>query len=516
MQKNYLFEEKNTWPPQEDHERQNRYYENHLLASGQHNKLARLKGARAELTRIPINIPHLIVNKTADFLLGKGLTVSANRGDNSPEQKALERIFTENGGNRLMYEIVQNAALKGDSFVLCWHGRDSEAEAPRVHIQLLQSEYVFPEVNPYDKSKIDGFYYAVPVRGYDKNRKEIYTLAVSYYGTGFIERSQYETTVLRSRQVRFGHHAEPYEFRIGKQIGETLRELTGINRNLITHIPNERTLGSNTWAGIDDITRVRELLDEIESRYMQASKILDAHSEPNFVVPEGTLQQSDEYGLPRFNITKQKVFEIPDGAQKPEYITWNASLDSCFREIDALTKLLWQIAEMPELGMDGGLSGVSGTALEKRSSSIAAKVQRKKRYFEDGLKRIFTTVQELEHVLEYADYEIVEPSFRFGDSLPVSEQELTNTKIMQIQNKLESKKSAIMTLFGITEEQALAKMEEIRNESQVELVAVKDLLDGKDTVTTTLQVTTSDLLNGLSDELSELGIDLEGDDSEYA
>ena len=100
-------------------------------------------------------------------------------------------------------------------------------------------------------------------------------------------------------------------------------------------------------------------------------------------------------------------------------------------------------------------------------NSLLAKINRKRQYYQKGLKQIFYTAQKLEEVLGIADYDLTIPVVEFKDGLPIDEMEQAN--IMQLRTggqKTMSQKTAIMRLNNMTEEQADAEIKRIKEEEE--------------------------------------------------
>jgi hypothetical protein len=183
------------------------------------------------------------------------------------------------------------------------------------------------------------------------------------------------------------------------------------------------------------------------------------------------LMTEDEHGRPIFNVANSKVFEI-DGNSKdiiPQYVTWNGQLQEAYSEIDRLIEMILVTAEIPAValgkGGDAGTSGASGLAIRFRLNSLLAKIKRKRKYYEKGLKKVFLIAQHLEAVVGVADYEITTPKLTFTDGLDKDELQEANLVAIRTGGAVTmSQKTAIMKLDGLTEEQADAEIKRIEEE----------------------------------------------------
>ena len=146
-------------------------------------------------------------------------------------------------------------------------------------------------------------------------------------------------------------------------------------------------------------------------------------------------------------------------------------------ELDKLIDMLLIAAEIPPiaLGMnDSGTSGSSGLSIKFRMQSLLSKVNRKKLYFNKGIRQVLYIAQMLEKALGIADYEPVVPKIVFKDGLPVdSLQEVNEMNVRTGGMPTISRKSALMRLDNLTEAQADAEIELI-NKEQEEMLRMAD------------------------------------------
>lgn len=468
-----LFKTGEVYPPAEHEERIERYKENKELFKGNHyDVLNRANINRNSKYYISVNLAGIISKKSADFLIGDGIQVSAGKGDNSKEQEALERIYEQNDLDIRLYESALSNSYRGDSFFKARYGQEHDGELSpdvdpfRVIIESVPAQYVFPEESKNDPKEIKAYHVAVPIR-IDESKPSTYAdtwkLELESHYAGRIE---YRSFYMKG--IRMDVEGNPESFKIGDEIEEeSYYEETGIPAHLIVHVPNYTT--DDTYKGIDDLTELKPLFDELNNRFSQVSTIMDKHSDPAMAIPPGIMEM-DEHGRPYFNVSQTKVFEVDDNDIIPQYITWNGQLQEAYEEIDILTSQILTVAELPEvaLGVSGtGTSGGSGYSIKWRMNSLLSKVKRKRKYYEKGLKRIFLVAQLIERDRGIADYEITSPKFIFSDGLPKDDMEETNIAIQRTGGAvIQSQKSAIMEYRGLNEEQADVEIERIEDEQE--------------------------------------------------
>jgi hypothetical protein len=460
------------YPPVEHEERIIRYKENKKLVKGNHWDIFRrydktLTREQKNMLYVSVNFPSLIAKKSADFLFGEEASYSAGKSDGSREQEKMNEWAEQNDISISNYESALANSYRGDSFYKVRYGQEHGGELPkefdpfRVIIEQQNAEYVFPEHAIGNANKIIAYHIAVPYQ--PDQSKELWNLDVESHYAGRIDYSRYEM-----RPLGYNADGEVTSFKITATIGEPYSVNTGVPMPLIVHVPNYAT--DDSWEGIDDITELRPIIDEINNRLSQIASILDKHSDPAIAVPTGSLQE-DMDGNPSFRVGLDKVFEVMGKDDVvPQYITWNGQLENAFREVDKLVSMLLSVAEIPEVAIgkgDSGTSGSSGLAIKWRMNSLLAKVNRKRQYYNKGLKRVFMIAQLLEKAVGKADYELFTPLIKFKDGLPKDEMEMANIVSTRTGGAVTmSQKSALMYLDDLTEEQAEAELERIEEEQE--------------------------------------------------
>jgi Phage portal protein, SPP1 Gp6-like len=476
-----LFREGEFYPHPSHEARIRRYKENKKLFLGDHLDVFRkhgykLKHTQKELLYISINLASIICKKSADFLFGESLQVSAGKGDSTKEQKALDRITENNDMNIKNYESALSNAYRGDSFYKIRVGQEfngllpPEADPYKVIIENQNAEYVFPETLVGDANKIIAYHIAVPER-IDDEIKEIqdseWILHVESHYAGKIEYSKFELY-----PIDYTPEGEVVTWKIGKELEQYRSAIaTGVPFPLVVHVPNFAL--DDSWEGVDDLSEHKSILDEINNRVSQISDILDKHADPAIAVPIGTLRE-DANGNVVYNVAHEKVFEIAGNDDViPQYITNdNPQLDQAFRELEMLIDLLFTVAEIPSVALgrnDSGTSGSSGLSIKWRMNSLLSKINRKRQYYEKALKRVYLIAQMLENAVGIDSYEIVVPKLKFKTGLPKDELEQANIMAIRTGGKPTiSQKTAMMMLDDLTEEQVEAELKRIEEENEEE------------------------------------------------
>lgn len=459
--------------PHADHlSRIKRYRDNKELFKGNHYEILDketdvLSSYQERLIYIAVNLAGLVCKKSADFLFGENALYSAGKGDSSSEQKKLDGWVRDNDMNITNYESALSNAYRGDSFYKVRWGQEHEGLVPkeldpfRVIIEAQNAEFVFPETYPNDVTKIMAYHVGIPVEVEGTDSEEYILACESHYPNKIVYRQ------FRMNPTRLNRLGVPIEWRIYAEIEGAYEVETGIPFPLIVHVPNYST--DDSWEGIDDITELRPLMSELNTRLSQVAEILSKHADPAMIVPQGTLVE-DEDGNPSYRVGVDKVFEVMTGEMEPKYLTWNGQLEYAFREIEKVIEMILIKAEIPTIVVglgDSGTSGSSGLSIKWRMNSLLAKINRKRQYYDKALRRVFTIAQLLEQDrLGKLDYSLFVPLIKFKDGLP--EDDMEKAQIMQIRTGAKatiSQKRAIMELEGISEEQAEIILAELEDET---------------------------------------------------
>lgn len=471
-----MFQEGEYYPHPAHKSRIDRYKDNKQLFLGDHlgvfkKHRSKLTHSQKDLLYISINLASIIAKKSADFLFGESIQVSAGKEDNSKEQKALDRLTENNDMNIKNYESSISNAYRGDSFYKVRVGQEFNGELPpdideyKVIIEQQNAEYVFPETMVGDDNKINVYHIAVPERT-DDELKELHEsdwiLHIESHYAGRIEYSKFKLY-----PIEFNASGEILTWKIGYEYPEYRKAVaTGIGIPLVVHVPNFSL--DDSWRGIDDLTEHRSLLDEINNRISQISDILDKHADAPIAVPVGTLRE-DSAGNVVYNVAQEKVFEIAGKDDvMPQYITNNnPQIDQAFKELEMLIDLLFTVSEIPSVALgrnDSGTSGSSGLSIKWRMNSLLSKINRKRQYYDKGLKRVYLIAQMLENAVGIDTYNVTKPKLKFNDGLPKDRMEEANIMTIRTGGKPTlSQKSAMMQMDDLTEEQVdaeLARMEE--------------------------------------------------------
>jgi hypothetical protein len=398
------------------------------------------------LRYVVCNYAGLISKVIADILMGEGIVIKAEKN-----QEWLDNLYFSSKLQVQLYESALKSSARGDA-VLRIRVQDKE-----LFIEDVNPAIYFPEL---DKDN----YRAVP-----KSHRFAWTneidgstyVIVETYVDGFVKTNAYE--VEKDEKISREVGLEEYNLRAGTNYEAEVK--TGITKPLVVHIPNWRN--DDCYFGVSDYADLVSLMYALNSRMTKIDNTLDKHQDPILAVPDGVLDDNGKVRKEAF-----QMFEMDASGNKPEYITWNASLDSAYKQIDKLMEFLFMFSETaPDaLGMGQGQSD-SGRALKLKLLRTIAKKNRKKLYYDQGIKEILVIAQELAIANGYTvngmklTGEPETPQLIWSDGVVDDYTELIQNEAAKLEIGLTSKVRAIMNIDGISEEQAKAVVEEVNAET---------------------------------------------------
>jgi hypothetical protein len=405
--------------------------------------------AQLQKLHIAVALADILVTKPADLLVGEPPIYESGKGDDSEEQKRLNRIVEENDLNQLIHENTVGNGYRGDGFLKVRFdykqdfsglaelgvGIPEGAEMLPI-IESVNPSYVFPRLSQGRAKDFKEISIAW-VEWVETAKTEVPYLNVERHFPGFI---LYERYLLKQREgsvdVRYGVPITYYYIEEKVQTGRDndLVE-TGVPHLLVRHIPYKST--DETWEGISGIEKIEGLLSAIADRVTQVDYILWKHADPTAYGPP--IDEGDErlrMGGKYIGVLKEDVI--------PGYMTWNAQLDAAFKELDYLVGLVFQISETPQwlfgttLADNGGGTGTSHTdsgAIKARFMPILSKVKRIRTHVDKAVRDALWLAMEVENrqmdgVAGFKKYTPVYPKIQWKDGIPRDEKEFA--EIMQI------------------------------------------------------------------------------------
>lgn len=455
-----------SFPKQIDKARVQGYVHYDQLYKGKHFDAFNIKvgkdiiGERyAKLRYIVGNFAGLMTHVLADMLFSEGITVDVK---DEKTQTFVDGLMEENQLVTQFYESALANSRRGDAcFKVRIGKRHENDETSTIIFEEFPASTYFPIITQ-DSARNTPRQDVIAVIFKRNNKtylhKEIHEPGVIYNEVyGYDERNGKITST-----------ESPEEF------GFESEQQTGVNRSLVFHIPNVRD--ADGYWGTSDYGDLEQLFFALNNRITSIDNILDKHGDPILAVPPGVL---DENG--RVNKSSLGLIEVDNetpGFNKPEYIIWNANLDSAFKQIDKLVDFLFLFSEVSPGSVgydkDSGGKAESGRALKFKLLSTIRKAGRKVRYYDQAIKDMLETAQELSIFHKVSIGGIIpvkaeRPTIKWSDGVVNDQIEETDNAIKRVEAGLQTRADAIAELDGITPDEAKKKVEEIDKESTVEV-----------------------------------------------
>jgi len=445
----------------EERERFLRYDKFRKMFRGEHRELfhdeivRRLSTSQLEYVNYIIcNFCKLVSLTSADYLFGEPHIYRVKSG-NKNSQERLTQIVRDNKLHALNYRIGLGCSYRGDAF----YKVRFENNFPI--IEPVKADIVFPEFDEDNTFK--------PVRvkiAWIKVKDGVPYLRLEIHEKGQIRNEMY--------RIRRGKVAEqvPLE-RVYENPPPEVQE-TQVDDFLVVHAPN--WCGDEEFWGYSDYYDIETLIDELNNRYSQVADILDKHADPKLAVPQSVFDTLvDEKG--EADKKDLGLIGIPDDAKVlPQYLTWDAQLEHCFKEIEYILKALMLFTETsPDLFGLEGKGPESGRALRFRLMRTLAKVRRKAIFFDPVLKKVLYLAQALDGAFGKGPGP-EEVEIEWKDGLPVDQKEQAEIENIRTGGRpTTSLISAIKRLDDVDDETAKAEIERMNEEvsERVKAVGIK-------------------------------------------
>lgn len=216
---------------------------------------------------------------------------------------------------------------------------------------------------------------------------------------------------------------------------------TGINDFLIIPIYNLPT--SDNPFGQSDYEDISPLIEQLELRICQITRILNKHSDPNMAGPESCLINDPETGEPIFT-SGGKFWPLESGESSPQYITWDGKLDSGFRQMEFLLDQLYALSETSSVlfGDPRKLQRAdSSAALKRLLISTISKVNRLKLSIDPKVKQALKLASQIEVLKKVPQsVELSDLKIEWRDGLPQDDLEQAQVEqLKSISNNEESR-----------------------------------------------------------------------------
>ncbi len=434
------------WPPPTERERLERYNINRLLFEGDHEQVFSdwvrlLRDDQQATLEMVLNWYKRMTLLFADLLLGEPPQITAGE-IGSPEQEALDRIIGNCGLNNVAHEVAIDISRYGTGiFKVRFDGR--------AIIEGQQPAIWHPVVAPDNIRDIQAH---VLAWSFEEGEGEAATqyLQVETHEKGKITTAKYEL-------VEGGG--------IGKEI-EREESTTGVDDFLV--VPVHNILTTDRVTGLDDYKDLDSIIQELEVRVAQISRILDKHADPNMFGPDTALMQDPKTGEWGYK-GGSKYFPVGPGDTPPGYVTWDGQLEASYKQIDLLIEQLYILSETSAAAFGQLKSGLaeSGSALRRLMMAPLAKTNRIRMRFDPAIRQTLWLAAELEAAQGMAGaIRLEDIHIDWQDGLPDDDMEVTQIEAARYSAGLTSLESALQRLDGLSGEALKAEIGRIKEERE--------------------------------------------------
>jgi hypothetical protein len=484
-------------------ERLEMYEENHELYEGeafevfernQFNYFKTYNPKNPKLSYINFNVFAIISNVFADMIWNEAPKITFKEKAN---QEWFDLWNEAVGFKAKMYEATSNASVMGES-VLKLNIREVIPKTNQFNVVLdqIDNKIWFPIYDESNISKPVEYQCLLFEKTLEDKQTKVYLLEKYGYGEVIFESYKYVNGEYVQIDVMeyFSEEVDPK----GKtKVGDTYVVQTNTFLPLVTQLVNISE--PQDFHGYSDYTvDLKSLSSELNDALTSLSSIRRKHADPLLIVPDSAIKQAkmkvqgkknntDPTGFNAFGtsltdpnanevnheVTQQvisdtKVMGMPaDGSQvKPEYITWDASLESTFKEIEMIKKMIMQSSNLSPIVFDPDVStgNLSGIAIQRMSITMINKAKRKMIYLRRAMQEIIFTAQQLAIKNNLGLTGTAEiPNIEFADGFPNDINELVVAHQGLLDAGLETPQDAMIEIFGYTKEQADEKAKEIQD-----------------------------------------------------
>ncbi len=435
------------WPPK-DTDTTNRlgmYDANRKLFQGKHdqvfdNWMRLLREDHNATLEIILNWHRRLSVLFANLLLGEPPRISAGE-KGSIEQAAVDRLIRDNKLLLTAYKTVIDMSRFGDGLFKIRHDK-------RGIIEAVSPSIWFPVV---DRDNVNNILYHVLGWTYTETTKTFLGTKETKYLKVEIHEKGRITNQLYTMSDNY----------IDKQV-DSKETLTGIDDFLIIQVSN--LLTSEDVTGYDDYTDLESIIQEMEVRLGQISRILDKHADPNMYGPDIAVETDAATGESTYR-GGGKYFPVMQGEEKPGYITWEGQLQAAFEELDRLIQQLYIISETcePAFGIVKNGLAESGSAMRRLLMAPLAKVNRIRLIFDPALKQALTTAAALEVAQGTKGAAKIENvTIEWQDGVPADDTEQINVESIKYGAGLTSLEGAVGRITGYEGDKLQAELDRIK------------------------------------------------------
>jgi hypothetical protein len=469
---------------------------------------------------IPLDFPGMFGRLMRDYTVSQEFHIRARAlgnasGDNLEDAQAtVNRITKASHLGELLKQTTEALPVYGDA-VLRLDIEDKVDEEtgvtiPQAMVRYVKPTHYFPEVNPLDKTRIDGITLAwvFPFDAKAHPRKGVQTRT----GDMMVLREIHTPGEVAFHLHRWDGAKVGAKLNVKVAFPELEDYSTGIDEIPLLHLGFQVKAGEHF--GESEVNRITPLVLSLENRLAQVDEVLEKHARPKLIVGPGILDSQGRANLRDFDVIEVSP-DIFEKAVKPEYLTWNTQLTGAEKEIEKLEEYLFMISETSpaSFGLERDGSQVeSARALRFKAHRTVNKVQDVRVVLAHTIESIFRIGQKMELAALKDDgkngYKKSGVTPHFGDPILEDQTQEVEDYVARKHAGLVSTKRAVRDLDNLTPNEADAELDEILQDRVDEAAAGAATFHGSPATTAGAAVAVKDELETGGEEE---GADLTGD-----
>jgi len=432
------------WPPESEIDRLKRYQENRMLFKGNHQIVY---SKWVQLLRQD-------VNATMEIILNWHKRISTLWGDllfgeppifKSPQQDVLDTLLEANSFVNQAYQVGLDVSRYGDGLFKVRFANG------RAYIEGNPPTVWFPVVNVNNIKDVRAH-----VLAWERN--EISRNIFGENKTTYLHVEIHERGLITSRV---------YRLKDGKIIAVESEEVTSTGVADFLVVPVHNLITTDSIHGLDDYQDIDTIIQELEIRFGQVSRILDKHADPNMYGPDSALEYDPATGEYVFK-GGGNYFPVAEGEQPPGYVVWNGQLEMAFQQIETLMEQLYFLSETTATAFGNMKNGRadSGSALKRLLMTPLAHVNRLRLELDPKLKKVIKLANQLEIANGASNTAITKIDILWQDGLPKDDKEVTDIEVERYVAGLSSLERSIERLDGVQGSMLSEEITRIRKQQE--------------------------------------------------
>ena len=405
---------------------------------------------------ININLFWALTDFFKGFLTNQGITVNVD----DAKQSVWDEISKENNFISVLKEVYIDNSRFGNGIF------KAALENGKVKIFSVCPDCWIPVFKQGNLNDIEGHILVYPLEIIENGAKKEFK-KVEKHHKGYVENE-----IWTSNNGTFGRLLEEDEMAMFNTL--PIDDFSDYWEDFLV-FPTKNTTESDSYFGESDYKRCKSIVEEIMLTVSQNSKIINRHANPKLSGSEQNLEMNP--------VTNERIFPDTDFLKvgtdgiKPEYITADLQADAIQKHLDMLMSFFYILTKTPPQAYGLDISGnMSGESLRKIFIAALSKV--------DDIKQVsFTST--IQNVVKCAmalnSTPVDSVNVAWGEPIPSDYSEMVATENSRVAAGTQSKLTTIMTLDNVSEEDAMAEIERINEEqnmnSQDGQMSLKDALE---------------------------------------